>query len=370
MIRTIARKVLALAAAFAITGAPIAANACTSFIVKARDGSVIYGRTMEFSLPLQSQLIVLPRSHAYKGTGPDGTAGTGLGWTGKYGVAGANGLGLPVVIDGLNEKGLAGGMLFFPGLAQFEEVAPGEAGNSIASFEMLTFILSSFATVEEVKAGLPRIKVSRAPQAAFKGPVPLHVTLHDASGASLVIEYVGGQLTLHDNPTGVLTNAPAFPWHVAHLGLYGNLSANEPATRQVNGLALASPSTGAGMHGIPGDFLSPSRFVRAFMLVDSLPELPDGLAAMNAARHILNNFDIPPGAIATQAGSATGGGVAGFETTEWTAVADLKARTYAIWDYANQTPRYLDLDKLDFDAKAIKLIPFDQKPDYIDLSGK
>lgn len=370
MIRTIARKAVALAAALAITGAPIAANACTSFIVKARDGSVVYGRTLEFGLPMQSQLAVMPRGLAYTAFGPDGTAGGGLAWTTKYGAAGASALGMSVLLDGMNEKGLAGGMLYLPNLARYQDVTPAEAKNSIASFELLTWMLTNFATVAEVKEALPKIKVSNAPQVVFKAAPPLHVTLHDLTGSSLVVEYIGGELNMYDNPTGVMTNAPAFPFQLANLGLYGNLSANEPAPRTVNGLTIAQPSTGAGMHGLPGDFLSPSRFVRAFMFVNSLPELPDGPAAMDAAHHILNNFDIPPGAIATQAGSATGGGVAGFETTEWSVVADLKHGIYAIWDYANPTPRYLDFAKLDFAATAVKFIPFDQKPAFIDLSAK
>jgi len=59
-------------------------------------------------------------------------------------------------------------------------------------------ILTQFATVDEVKAGLPKIKVNRAPLAAFNGPLPIHVTVHDAAGNSIAIEYVGGQLQIID----------------------------------------------------------------------------------------------------------------------------------------------------------------------------
>ena len=368
MIERLTRTAILASTAFTFAFAPVAANACTSFVLAAKDGSHVYGRTMEFGMPLDSQLLVVPRSLAFTAVGPDGTAGGGLEWTGKYAAVGANGLGLPVLIDGLNEKGLGGGMLFFPNLSKFQDVSPAEEKNSIASYELLTWILTNFATVDEVKAALPTIKVSNAPQAAFGMAVPLHVTLHDLEGKSLVIEYVDGQLNMHDNPTGILTNAPDFPWHLANVGQYGNLSANEPAPRKIGNLTLAQPSTGAGMHGMPGDSLSPSRFVRAFMFVQNLPELATGADAMNAARHILNNFDIPPGAIVTQAGGSTGGGVAGFETTEWTAVADLKAGIYAIWDYENQTPRLLDINKIDREAKQLRFISFNQKPAYIDLS--
>lgn len=60
--------------------------------------------------------------------------------------------------------------------------------------------------------------------------------------------------------------------------------------------------------------------------------------------------------------------MAGYETTEWSAVADMKHGIYAIWDYANATARYLDFSKLDFRFTDLKLIAFDQKPAYIDLT--
>lgn len=81
-----------------------------------------------------------------------------------------------------------------------------------------------------------------------------------------------------------------------------------------------------------------------------------------------SNFDLPPGAIRTQEDQPADGGVAGYETTEWSAVADMKHGIYAIWDYANATARYLDFSKLDFRFTDLKLIAFDQKPAYIDLT--
>src|SRR5579871_5429899 len=104
------RQSLAAASALAVAGLCAlsgAVDACTSFVLAARDGARVYGRTMEFGLPLQSQLLVIPRGYALKGAGPDGADGGGLAWTSKYGAAGANGLGLPVLVDGMNEKGLA-----------------------------------------------------------------------------------------------------------------------------------------------------------------------------------------------------------------------------------------------------------------------
>ena len=42
-------------------------------------------------------------------------------------------------------------------------------------------------------------------------------------------------------------------------------STRDPDTA-IGDLTIAAPSTGAGLHGMPGDSLSPSRFVRAFTI--------------------------------------------------------------------------------------------------------
>lgn len=368
MLNHILRKAAAALALGAATLLPIQqAAACTSFLLKAADGGFVYGRTMEFGLALNSQIIVVPRNLAYAGTGPDGKAGTGLTWTTKYGVGGTNAFGLPVVMDGVNEAGLAGGILYLPGLSLYQDVPAADGTSSIAAHEVLTYALTNFATVAEVKEGLPKIKVNRSILDALKMPVPMHITLHDATGASLVIEYIGGQLQLHDNPTTVLTNAPAFDWHVANLGNYLSLSAFNPPPLKVGSLTISPPSTGAGAPGLPGDMSSPSRFVRAFLYSRAAPVLPTTEQASSLAFHILNNFDISPGIIRTSADSATGGGVTGIETTEWTSVVDLKAKRYMIRTYDNNQTRVLDLAKAPLDGKQISTIPLNQPATSVDV---
>jgi choloylglycine hydrolase len=361
------RAALTISAAAALAVPPVAASACTSLLLKADDGSFVYGRTMEFALPLNSQLIVVPRNLAIKAVGPDGKAGSGLAYATKYGAIGANGLGLPIIVDGINEKGLAAGMLFFPGLAGFQDVGPAEAANSIASYEIATYILTQFANIDEVKAGLPRIKVNRAPQEVFKTTVPLHVTVHDATGRSLVVEYVGGQLQMTDNPVSVLTNSPAIAWHLGNLAQYANVTASPGASFSAGGASFAPWSSGTGMNGIPGDMSAASRFVRASFYVANAPRLKTGAEGLGIAFHLLNQFDIPPGAVRTAEGGA-GGGVAGYEVTEWTAAADLKAGVYQIKTYADPQVRQLAIRSVDLDARAVRFIPLDQKLGAIDVS--
>ena len=54
-------------------------------------------------------------SSALAGTLPDG--GKGLTYTSRYAIVGANALGLPVLLDGINDQGLSVGLFYFPGYA-------------------------------------------------------------------------------------------------------------------------------------------------------------------------------------------------------------------------------------------------------------
>jgi choloylglycine hydrolase len=369
MATMLVRRLSFTLAAIAALALPLhGALGCTSFILQSQDGGTVYARTMEFALPLHSRVIIIPRNLALSGTGPDGQAGSGLSWRGRYGVVGMDGIGLPIVVDGMNEAGLAGGALYLPGYAGYQTVPPGQERNSVASYELLLYVLTSFATVAEAKAGVPKILVNQSSQAVFKMPVPLHVTLHDSSGASLVIEYIGGRLTMYDNPTGVMTNAPPFDWHLAHLGQYLNLSVTEPKPRTLGTLTLDPPSSGAGSVGLPGDMTSPSRFLRAFLFSYSAPKEPTSGDAMRLAFHILNNFDIVPGVIRTSADAAAGGGVNGTEITEWSVVADLKAKRYYVRTFEDLQAREVDLDKAGLDGTAIRTIPIGQAETTLNLT--
>jgi choloylglycine hydrolase len=362
------RRLCAAVALLALGITSQAANACTSFILRSADGGVVYGRTLEFGVPMESEILIVPRHMAETGTGPSGTAGTGLAWTTKYGAVGMNGFGLPVLVDGMNEAGLAGGLLYLPGIAEYEDVAPARGKDSIASYELLTYVLTNYATVAEAKAGIAHLLVNRSIESTLKMPAPLHLTLHDITGASLVVEYIGGKLTMYDNPTGVMTNAPAFSWHLANLGNYLSLSVYDPAPMKIGSLTISPPSTGAGAAGLPGDMSSPSRFVRAFMYSQAAPEQKTSAEAVDNAFHILNNFDITPGVVRTLASQAAGGGANAVEITEWMDVADLKAKKYYIRTYENSQTQMMDLTKVDFDAKAIKLIPISQPGSDIDIT--
>src|SRR3984893_14423003 len=157
-----------LLAAGAVLGLVIAqpARACTGIELIAVDGTVVHARTLEFGIDLKSNVIMVPRGYSRTATTPDGKPGKT--WTAKYASLGTNALGMPILIDGLNERGLAVGLFYFPTTAKYQPYAPGDAGKTIAPWELGSYILENFASVDEVRANVLNVFVPAVLLAAVR----------------------------------------------------------------------------------------------------------------------------------------------------------------------------------------------------------
>jgi choloylglycine hydrolase len=234
---------------------------------------------------------------------------------------------------------------------------------------MLTYALTNYATIDEVKAGFPKILVNRSIIPAFHNQsAPVRMTLHDALGKSLVIEYLKGELVMTDNPTGVMTNDPAFREQLNNIGNYANLTNVERNALVINGASFVPPSSGSGLHGLPGDYLSPSRFIRALFLTKSVPTTYSTAQHTNTAWHILGSFDIPPGAISLPASNAYGGGAGGIEITEWSVVADNKNLLYYVKMFESTNVQAFDFKKIDLNLKGVQFYNLDKPQTYIPIN--
>jgi choloylglycine hydrolase len=343
------RYAAAACAAFGLIVAATSASACTGIRVEAKDGSVVYARTLEFGSDLESQVLFLPRQYEFIGTTASGKPG--YTWNSKFAAVGLNAYGLNVLIDGVNEHGLAAGAFYMPGFAEYQEINPEEESQAIAPWELVTWILTNFTSVDEVRAALPGIKVAAAPLADLRGVPPLHFVTHDESGASLVIEYVGGKLYTYDDPIGVITNSPTFDWHITNLRNFINLTATNVPEVDLAGLKLSQLGQGSGLKGLPGDFTPPSRFVRALVLSQDAVQGETGQDSVREAFHILDSFDIPRGVVRPADGEQ-----AAYEYTQWTSASDLKERTYYFHTYDNRRVRSVVLSNFPQDgARPIRI---------------
>ncbi|PYJ17723.1 MAG: hypothetical protein DME96_05080, partial [Verrucomicrobia bacterium] len=136
----------------------------------------------------------------------------------------------------------------------------------------------------EVKANIGNIVVPAVVFGGWGFAPEAHYIVHDASGKSIVIEYVGGKLNVHDNPLGVLTNSPAFDWHMTNLRNYVNFSMTNVPPVKLGSIKLLPFGQGSGMLGLPGDFTPPSRFVRAVASKRRGPRTREGRARKRPCR--------------------------------------------------------------------------------------
>ena len=355
-------QLLAIVAAVVLAAAVNPALACTGIRVRPQDGSIISARTLEFGTDLHSSLIVIPRNQQYTGTAPGGKPG--LKWSTRFGMTGTNALGLPHICDGLNEKGLGMGLFYFPEYAGYQPATEETADKTLAPWELTTYLLGACSTVDEAIAAAREVRVVSVALAQFGSECPpVHYVLHDATGRCAVLEYVGGELRVHDNPLGVFSNAPTFDWHLTNLRNYLNLLVDSAPPMDLSGLRLTPFGQGDGMHGLPGDFTPPSRFVRAVAFTQSAIPVTTATEGVRQVFHLLNQFDIPKGLNREmQQGQTT------VEYTSWTSASDLTNRRFYFHTYDDRQVRCIDLKGVDLDSGKIATIPMDGVTRFEDLT--
>lgn len=339
-------------------------NACTGFRLKAKDGGVVYGRSMEWgAFDLNTRVTIIPRGYTFKALTPDGN--NGKEYVVKYGVVG---LDMPAIregyiSDGMNEKGLALGMFYHPEFTQYQDYNKSESSNSISGQDVANYILSQFADIEEVKKGMARVTVVGVFEKTV-GIVPgMHWMVTDAKGISIVIEYTDGELKMHDAPLGVITNAPNYDWHMTNIQNYVNLSANAFPSKIMEGIEFKPAGAGSGILGLPGDNTPPSRFIRAVTWTQTARPLENAEEAVYEAFRILDNFQLPLGPDAAEGSGHGSDNELMRSSTIWTVAWNLSDLTLNFHTQHNRRVRRLDVKEIDFSKMGsnIVYIPLDEK---------
>ncbi|GMF22258.1 unnamed protein product [Phytophthora lilii] len=344
---------LLVAAALALALGP--ASGCSDFLLSAADSppSVVSGRSMDFQADLDSALEVIPRmTHFQELPVAECPRCPNFDWRNRFGFVAANVYGVNVAADGLNEAGLSAAWLYL----EASQYPSPQRGNFNVSKPVVTsvcsYILGNFATVDEVKMGLQQVQLAGingqvaqqvlhvpAPADGKARTAPLHVSVHDRNGKSLVIEFLNGETVFHDNPNGVLTNDPPLQEQLALLDQHLTETKGTINTGDL----------------LPGGYGSTDRFVRLSVLNKkigvgysaptvhaSYVEATEEQRVVSDALHLLNTVVRPPMG----------------EATQWSIVRDHKRRMLYIRSTANQLLRRVSLDMLDWaDPHARRLIP-------------
>ncbi|MYL83218.1 linear amide C-N hydrolase [Desulfovibrio aerotolerans] len=358
----LARPLVTAALLLALLAPVRPGDACTSIRMKTAQGQVFYARTMEYGQDLGSNVLIVPKGTPLVGTLPDGSP-KGLRYKAKYGFVGMNAFNSNILIDGINEKGLMVGGLLFPGYAGYEPYTATKSGSTLAQFDLVDWLLAQCATVADVRREIAKVRVCQGPTTFTGVPIgelALHHTIHDATGASIVLEYVGGKLNIYDNPLGVLTNSPDFPWMRTFLSNTVNLSAVNVPALDLPGYVVRQTGQGSGMLGLPGDFTPPSRFVRMVALTQSALPATGPDAGLALAMTIIGNVDIPKGAVREKDATGTE-----YDVTQWAVAADTARGRYYYHTAGDKNWRYVDVAQaLAAAGSTIQTVAINVPPDY------
>jgi len=324
---------------FAAAAPVTVVNACTGVTLRADDASVVIGRTMEFAVDIGSEIIVVPAGLSATTLANDSNPNVdGFTYETRLGYTGATAFGKPIVSDGLNEAGLYFGAFYFAGDAEYQELTPANQESAISAEEMGAWILSQFSSVDEVRNALPGVTVVGTVIEELQGAAPLHFSVTDVNGGAIVVEYTKDGMNIHDNTVNAVTNNPSYDWMLTNLRNYMGLSPVNSPKITVGSQKLVNIGQGTGMFGLPGDFSSPSRFVRATSFANTVVQPKDALEAVQTAFHIENNFDIPLGSV--RESDAVD---AHMDYTEWTTVSDTRNKLYYWKTFEAQQIQYVNL---------------------------
>ena len=316
-------------------------HACTGITLQSIDSSIVTARTIEWAIePLDAMYVVVPRGQKQRSWLPDG-ARRGKSFVAEYGYVGIAVENDEFIMEGINEAGLAAGLFYFPDYGEYMPYKEADKSMCVSDMQFVAWILSTCATIDEMIALMPTIRVVGIDPRAST----VHWRVTESSGRQVVVEIVNQQVMVHENPLGVLTNSPEFTWHLTNLNNYVNLASGSIHQREIGSLDLKAFGGGSGLHGLPGDMTPPSRFVRAAFFQSTAPRLEKPEHTVVQAFHLLNNFDIPVGIQFSDSKLVPNMPSA----TQIIIATDLKNRCLYYRTMYNSTIRCIDMHTIDFD---------------------
>ena len=282
------------------------APACTWFEFRNDKNNAFIGRSMEWPGDLGAEITIIPRNYDLGSFKTD------------YGFVGMS-HGQDRFSDGMNEYGLAVSALQ---LDSSQYAKKEEATFPIA--DLVRYLLGKTKTVDEAVAFIKENKFYTQAFAELSGSEPKnHYAITEATGRSVVVEFVNGGVKVYENKVGVMTNDPTFDEHLKNWSKYDVKKFNEEDFEAFN----YSPE---------------GRFCRMAAFNATQVKVPTDQEAVNRAWSMLNTVDIPKGILHWRFINDDP------QFTSYAVVDDIKNRVYYFRSYDNYDIRKVDLSKIDF----------------------
>lgn len=301
---------------------------CTSIRFTDGNGHVYLARNLDWTSGYGERVVITPTGFAVRS--PYGAVADI-----KHAVIG---MGIveqdtPLYFDCGNDVGPAVAGLNFPGYAEYA-AGPKEGATNVAAFEFPLWVVSQFASVEEVENALSDVVIVDRPINDKYPSSLLHWIIGDATRA-IVVEQTADGLHVFDDDVDVLANQPGFLWHHENLRNFLNTSPDLPQESVLVRARLTPFGSGSHMRGIPGDYYSPSRFVRAAYANAHYPEQSTEDDNVSRAFHTLQQVAMVDGSAAMGSGE--------FEKTIYTGLFSSATTTYYWQGYDDSSIRRVRL---------------------------
>ncbi len=305
---------------------------CTA--VNFKNGDNYFGRNLDLERSYGERVVITPRNFKIKLRNlPD--------LDNHYAMIGMAAVfeDFPLYYEATNEKGVSMAGLNFPDNADYKNID--ENKNNITPFEFIPYILATCGDLKEVKQALKSINIAKISFSESLPLSPLHWIISHAD-KSITVECVKDGLKVYDNEFGVLTNNPTFDYHMMNINNYMGLHQGAAENKISQSLNLDNYSLGLGALGLPGDYSSASRFVRAVYIKEKSPLCQGEKERVNQFFHILLGVAMPKGCILARNGES--------EYTRYSSCCNTDKGIYYYNTYDNLNIRQVDMHSISLEA--------------------
>ncbi len=322
---------------------------CTS--ISWENGDFYIGRNMDISFDFDRKIVVVPRNYefVFKEIPPLNT---------HYAIMGTAMVAenYPLFAEAVNEKGLYMAGLNFPGIAVFNK--NDATKDNVTGNECSPYILCKASNITEAGELLNHINVTDTP--FMKGlPIPeLHFIISDKNG-SLVVECTKKGMNVFENKTGVMTNNPPFNIQLHNLNNFMHLSNKNPKNTMTSEIDLEHYCMGMGALGLPGDFSSQSRFVKAYFLKANAVAEKSETASMIQMFHMLD-------AVAMVRGSVLDG--ENHDITVYSCCINADKGIYYYKTYESSGISSVNMNNVDLNNSGLVVYPFSDNTQICNLN--
>ncbi len=313
---------------------------CTGVRFSDDKGNMFFGRNLDWSTGYGQKVVVTPKNYHYT-SAFSGEMAPKAGAIIGMAIVAEN---APLYFDCANEEGLAIAGLNFPGYAQYETQAV-DGKTNVAAYEFPLWVVMNFKTVDEVEAALKNTAIVAKPINDQYPVSELHFLIGDAK-RSIVVEYTKHGMEIFENPVDILTNQPGYGWHQENLRNYMNLFPQMPKEVAWRGAKMTPFGSGSLMRGLPGDYYSPSRFVRVAYLNTHYPTKSTEEDNVSRLFHTLAGVAMIDGAAVMIDGNS--------EITVYTGGYSTASKTYYYNTYEN--PTIVSVKMSDYDLNGAELV--------------